>query len=78
MDSIQALYPDQQVLHNGRRATFLHMARGDAIIRYWGGSHAVAVPPDSLLPRKSAARSRRPLAARDEPLARDVAARRFV
>jgi hypothetical protein len=78
MDSIPALYPDQQVLYNGRRATFLHMKRGAAIIRYWGGSHAVAVPPDALLPGRSAARSRRPLAPRDEPLARDVAGRQAV
>jgi hypothetical protein len=78
MDSIPALYPDQQVLHNGRRATYLHMTRGEAIIRYWGGSHAVAVPPDTLRPWRSPARTWRPLAPRDEPLARDLAARRPV
>lgn len=77
MDSIAALGPDQPVMHAGRRATFLHMSRGTAIIRYWGDSHAMSVPPEalSLPPTRSAGPSRRPLAARDEPLAREVAAR---
>ena len=77
MDSIAALGPDQPVMHAGRRATFLHMSRGTAVIRYWGDSHAMSVPPESLSlpPTRRAARSSRPLAARDEPLAREVAAR---
>jgi hypothetical protein len=77
MDSIAVLCPEQPVMHAGRRATFLHMSRGEAIIRYRGSSHAVAVPPEalSLPPPRDAARSRRPLAARDEPLVREVAAR---
>jgi len=76
MESIAILSPDQPVLHAGRRATFLHMSRGAAIIRHWGDSHAVAVPPESLtLPPTRAARSLRPLAAGDEPLARELAAR---
>jgi hypothetical protein len=77
MDSIAALGPDQPVMHAGRPATFLHMSRGAAIIRYWGDSHAISVPPEALAlpPTRSAARSSRPLAARDEPLAREVAAR---
>jgi hypothetical protein len=77
MDSIAVLGPDQPVMHAGRRATFLHMSRGAAIIRYWGDSHAMSVPPEalSLPPTRNAARSRRPPAARDEPLAREVAAR---
>lgn len=75
MSSIPALSPDQPVLHNGRRAAFLHMSRGSAIIRYWGDSHAVAVPPQALSPQP-AARPRRPLVARDEPLTREVAARK--
>jgi hypothetical protein len=71
MGTIAVLHPDQHVLHGGRRATFLHMRRGAAIIRYWGDSHAVSVPPDALsLPP---VRSRRLLAASDEPLARDSA-----
>jgi len=77
MSSVVVLSPDQPVLHRGRRATFLHLSRGEAIIRYWGGSHAMSVPPESLSlpPTRRAARSSRPLAARDEPLAREVAAR---
>jgi hypothetical protein len=77
MDSIAVLCPEQPVMHAGRRATFLHLSRGAAIIRYWGDSHAVSVPPEtlSLPPVRSAARSRRPLAAHDEPLSREVAAR---
>ena len=74
MDSISVLSPDQAVLHAGRRATFLRMNRGAAIIRYWGDSHAVSVAPDALsLPRTS--RPRRPsLAAHDEPTTRERAA----
>ena len=34
MSPVVVLYPDQPVLHDGRRATFLHMSRGEAIIRY--------------------------------------------
>jgi hypothetical protein len=63
------LYPDQQVLHASRRATFLHMSRGQAIILYWGGSHAVSVSPESLSPLPP--RSRRPSAAADQPVSRD-------
>jgi hypothetical protein len=40
--------PDQAVMHGDRRATFIRMDDGAAIIRHWGDSHAVAVPPDSL------------------------------
>jgi hypothetical protein len=77
MDSIAVLCPEQPVVHAGRRATFLHMSRGSAIIRYWGDSHAAAVPPEalSLPPTRTPGRSGRPLAAHDEPLAREVAAR---
>jgi hypothetical protein len=75
MDSLADWYADQPVLHGGRHATFLHMSRGAAIIRYWGDSHAVAVPPETLSLRtmKSAAKPTRPLAAGDEPIARDTA-----
>jgi hypothetical protein len=73
MDSLEIWYADQPVLHGRRQATFLHMSKGAAIIRYWGDSHAVAVPPEalSLPPMKRAATSRRPLAAGDEPMARE-------
>ena len=72
LDSIAALYPDQPVLHGGRRATFLHMSRGAAIIRYWGDSHAVSVPPEALSrPPRKRARMWMPLAASDEPITRE-------
>jgi hypothetical protein len=72
MDSISVLSPDQPVLHGGRRATFLRMKRGAAIIRYWGDSHAVSVPPEALSLPESRSR-RRPLAAHDEPTTRERA-----
>jgi hypothetical protein len=76
LDSLAMLFADQPVLHAGRRATFLHMSDGEAIIRYWGGSHAVAVPPETLSLRRGRGRSldgsRLPsLEARDEPLTRE-------
>ena len=40
--------PDQAVMHGERRATFIRMNDGAAIIRHWGDSRAVAVSPDSL------------------------------
>ena len=63
---------DQAVLYAGRPATFLHIRKGLAIIRYRGGSHAVAVPPEalSLLPP---ARTTPHLAAHDLPISRDPA-----
>ena len=41
-------HPDQPVLHGDRRATFIRVSRGSAIIRYRGESHAVAVPLATL------------------------------
>ena len=75
MDALAVVYLDQPVLHGARRATFLHMSKGAAIIRYWGDSHAVAVPPEALTfpPMKGAGKSRGALAASDEPIARDTA-----
>jgi hypothetical protein len=66
---IAALSSDQHVLHGGRRATFLHMQRGEAVIRYWGDSHAIAVPPETLVlpPRRA---RRLATAAGDEPTTR--------
>jgi hypothetical protein len=74
LDTLALLYADQPVLHAGRRATFLRMDGGEAIIRYWGGSHAVAVPPEtlSLRPRFAGAR-RSVLPASDEPTTRESA-----
>jgi hypothetical protein len=40
--------PDQAVLHDNRRARFIRISDGDAIIRHWGDSKPVAVPPESL------------------------------
>jgi hypothetical protein len=44
----RAFQPDQAVMHGERRATFIRMSDGAAIIRHWGDSHAVAVSPGSL------------------------------
>ena len=41
-------HPDQLVLHGDRRATFLRVSKGAAIIRYRGDSHAHSVPLESL------------------------------
>jgi hypothetical protein len=75
LDSLAMLFADQPVLHAGRRATFLHMSGGVAIIRYWGGSNAVAVPPEtlSLRPARTARPTRSMLAASDEPTSRESA-----
>jgi hypothetical protein len=70
-DSIAGLSPDQHVLHRGRRATFLHMSGGVAIIRHWGDSHAVAVPPETLSLAGNPRSRRSPLAASDEPMSRE-------
>ena len=43
-----AFQPDQAVMHGDRRATFIRMHDGAAIIRHWGDSRAVSVPPGSL------------------------------
>jgi hypothetical protein len=75
LDSLALLFADQPALHAGRRATFLHMSGGVAIIRYSGDSHAVAVPPEalSLRPRRMAGSRRGTLAAGDEPTTREAA-----
>lgn len=43
-----AFRPDQAVMHGDRRATFIRMHSGSAVIRHWGDSRAMAVPLDSL------------------------------
>jgi hypothetical protein len=43
-----AFRPDQAVMHEGRRATFIRMNAAGAVIRRWGDSRAVAVPLESL------------------------------
>jgi hypothetical protein len=43
-----AFQPDQAVMHGDRRATFIRLHAGAAIIRHWGDSRAVSVPLGSL------------------------------
>jgi hypothetical protein len=43
-----AFRPDQAVMHGNRRATFIRMNAGGAIIRHWGDSRAISVPLESL------------------------------
>ncbi len=40
--------PDQAVIHEGRRARFVRISEGAAIIRYCGDSRSLAVPPETL------------------------------
>jgi hypothetical protein len=40
--------PEQAVMHGDRRARFVRMSDGAAIIRYWDDSRPVAVPPETL------------------------------
>ena len=40
--------PDQAVMHGDRRARFIRMSDGAAIIRHWGDSQPVAVSPETL------------------------------
>jgi hypothetical protein len=70
--------PDQAVTHGDRRARFIRMSDGAAIIRYWGDSQPVAVPPETLsTPAREAAvaaagtsRTQRPSATISRTLAR--------
>lgn len=43
-----AFQPDQAVVHGDRRARFIRMKNGAAIIQHWGDSHALAVPVETL------------------------------
>jgi hypothetical protein len=43
-----AFQPEQGVMHGDRRARFIRMRDGAAIIRYWDDSRLVAVPPETL------------------------------
>lgn len=40
--------PDQAVIHEDRRARFVGVSDGAAIIRYWDDARTVAVPLESL------------------------------
>jgi hypothetical protein len=46
--SFGAFQPGQAVMHEDRRARFVRASDGAAIIRHWGASHSVAVPPETL------------------------------
>jgi hypothetical protein len=46
--SSAAFQPNQAVMHGDRRARFIGVKNGAAIIQRWGDSHALAVPLDSL------------------------------
>jgi hypothetical protein len=40
--------PNQAVIHDDRRARFIRVSDGAAIIRYWGDDRSVAVPLESI------------------------------
>jgi hypothetical protein len=46
--AVGAFQPDQAVMHGDRRARFIRMSDGAAIIRHWGDTQPVAVPPEAL------------------------------
>ena len=46
--SVPAFRSDQAVMHGDRRARFIGIRSGDAIIRHWGESDPVAVPLETL------------------------------
>jgi hypothetical protein len=48
LQSAASFQPDQAVMHGERRATFIRMHGGEAIIRHRVDSRAVSVPPGSL------------------------------
>ena len=80
-----AFQPDEAVIHDDRRARFIRISEGAAIIRHWGDSHPVAVPPETLsLPattqpdravRAPAGAKARPAGATPSPPRRAVRAR---
>lgn len=70
--------PDQAVIHGDRRARFIRVCDGAAIIQYWGDSQSVTVPLETLSfpPQKqddlagratAGAHPRRARATRDRP-----------
>lgn len=46
--SFGTFQPDQAVMHEGRRARFIRIGDGVAVIRHCGGSDAVTVPLETL------------------------------
>jgi hypothetical protein len=70
--------PDQAVMHRDRRARFVRISDGAAIIRRWGDSHPVAVPLETLslpAPGGADAGQRVPTPKRPQPSARAETAR---
>jgi hypothetical protein len=68
-----AFQPGQAVMHGDRRARFIRVKDGAAIIQHWGDSHAVSVsleslsvPPEKPRSLVSAAAASRPPVARAE------------
>src|SRR5262249_2642722 len=46
--SLGVFQPDQAVMHGDRRARFIRVSDGSAIIQHWGESQPVAVPLEPL------------------------------
>ena len=46
--SFGAFQPDQAVVHEGRRARFIRISDGAAVIRHCGGSDTITVPLETL------------------------------
>jgi hypothetical protein len=46
--SLGVFQPEHAVMHGDRRARFIGSSDGVAIVRHWGDSHPVKVPPESL------------------------------
>src|SRR5437763_13832380 len=70
-----AFQPDQAVMYEDRRARFIRMSDGAAIIRHWGDSQPIAVPPETVsIPTREAERveprTQRPSATISRTLAR--------
>jgi hypothetical protein len=59
--------PGQAVLHGGRRARFIRVRNGAAIIQHWGDSHAVSVPLADLSLPPEKPRSLKPAPAASRP-----------
>lgn len=43
-----AFQPEQAVMHGDRRARFIRVCNGAAVIRYWDDSRPIAVPLETL------------------------------
>ena len=45
---VGAFQPEQCVMHEDRRARFIHVSEGAAVIRHWDDSDPVTVAPETL------------------------------